>query len=430
MGLTRLTGAALVLVLGAAARADDWPQWLGPQRDGVWREAGILERFPRGGPRVRWRTPLGGGYAGPAVAAGKVFVTDRRAGQERILCLEEKSGKVLWVHAYDCRYRVGYPAGPRATPVVSGGKVYTLGAMGDLLCLDAGSGKVLWAKNFPKDYGARVPMWGFAANPLLDGERLICVVGGEGNVAVALHKDTGKELWRALSAPEPGYCPPMIYEAAGRRQLIIWHPRAVNGLDPATGKVYWSVPFAVRAGISIATPRQAGDLLFVSCFYNGSLMLKLQADKPGAAVLWRGKGRGEWPRATDALHSLMCTPFLRDGYIYGVCSYGELRCLKAESGERLWASYRATGAGEKGTRWANAFLVAHGERFFVCNEKGDLIIARLTPRGYQEIDRTRLLEPTNHQPGRPVVWSHPAFANRSVYARNDREIVCVSLAAE
>src|SRR5437764_62393 len=180
-------------------------------------------------------------------------------------------------------------------------------------------------------------MWGFAGHPLIDGKKLICLVGGEGSVAVAFHKDTGKEIWRALSAKEPGYAPPMIYEAAGKRQLIIWHPESINSLNPETGAVYWSQPFGsqklgggksmLKAALSIPTPRLDGDLLFVTAFYDGPMMLKLDADKPGAKVLWRGKRFGETPDKTDGLHSIMSTPFLQDGYIYGVCSYGELRCL-------------------------------------------------------------------------------------------------------
>jgi outer membrane protein assembly factor BamB len=123
----------------------------------------------------------------------------------------------------------------------------------------------------------------------------------------------------------------------------------------------------------------------------------------------------------------MCTPFLEDGYIYGVCSYGQLRCLKMETGERVWETLQATTSGEP-VRWANAFIVKNGDRFFLFNEKGDLIIAKLSPRGYEEISRAHLLEPTNKDCGRPVVWSHPAFANRHVYARNDKEIICVDLA--
>jgi hypothetical protein len=218
----------------------------------------------------------------------------------------------------------------------------------------------------------------------------------------------------------------MIFEVGGKRQLIIWHAEAVNGLDPETGKVYWSVPFKIRSALSIPTPRLDDDRLLVSAFYNGSMMLKLDRDKPGATVIWKGKGTDALPRLTDGLHSIMTTPFIKDGHIYGVCSYGELRCLKADSGQRVWETFQAT-TGES-TRWGNAFLIENGDRFFLFNEKGDLIIARLTPRGYQEISRAHILEPTNNMAKRPVVWTHPAFANKCMYARNDKEIVCVSLA--
>jgi outer membrane protein assembly factor BamB len=453
-----LGGFALAFWAAAAAvaRADDWPQWLGPQRDGVWRETGIIDKFPAEGASIRWRTPIGGGYSGPAVAGGRVYITDRQLpmgvknpsnafgrdavpGTERVLCLDEKTGKVLWKHEYNCSYQVSYPAGPRTTPVVSGGKVYTLGAMGDLLCLDITNGKVLWSKNFPRDYKVPVPVWGFSASPLLDGDRLICLVGGQGSVAVAFHKDTGKEMWRALSAKEPGYAPPMIFEVARKRQLIIWHPESVNALDPETGKVYWSQPFGsqkigpgrtmLKAALSIPTPRLLGDLLFVTAFYDGPLMLKLDTDKPGAAVLWQGKSHSEAPDQTDGLHSIISTPVLKDGYIYGVCSYGELRCLDARTGQRIWATRQPTGGQE--LRWANAFLTPQGDRFILFNERGDLIIAKLSPKRYEEISRVNILRPTNTMAGpagRRVIWSHPAFADRCVFARNDQEIVCVSMA--
>ena len=146
--------------------------------------------------------------------------------------------------------------------MVSGGKVYTLGAEGNLLCLDAESGKVLWSRDFKKDFGIKAPMWGFAGHPLLDGNRLICLAGGAGSTAVAFDKDTGKEIWRALSAEEPGYSSPMIYEAGGKRQLILWHPEAANSLESGDGEVYWSVPFKLKAGMTLATPRKLGDWLF------------------------------------------------------------------------------------------------------------------------------------------------------------------------
>jgi outer membrane protein assembly factor BamB len=376
-----------------------------------------------------------------------VYVTDRKLakrvrnpanpfqrgtvpGTERILCLDTEDGSVLWTHEHDCVYTVSYPSGPRTTPVVSDGKVYTLGAEGNLFCLDAASGNVLWSRELKKDYDIQAPVWGFSASPLLDGNRLICIVGGPGSVAVAFHKDNGKEIWRALSAMEPGYCPPMIYAAGGKRQLIVWHPEAINGLDPKTGEVYWTEPFAVRSGLTIATPRKSGNLLFITSFYNGPRMLRLDEARATASLLWKGNSHSE--RKTDKLHSIISTPFLQDGYIYGVCSYGQLRCLTTDTGKRVWESLEATGSTgdthSRTDRWANAFLIKNGDRFFVANEKGDLIIAKLSPRGYQELSRAHLLEPTNPMAGRDVVWSHPAFAGKQAYMRNDKEILCVDLA--
>ena len=422
--------------------ADDWPQWLGPQRDAVWRESGIIEKFPADGLKFRWRVPIGGGYTGPAVAKGRVYVMDRQLakgatnptspwgrgeipGNERVLCLNAADGKVLWQHEYDCAYTVSYSSGPRATPSVQGGKVYALGAEGNLVCLDAEKGALVWSHDFKKDFGVKTPVWGFAGHPLVDGKKVICLAGGEGSVAVAFDKDTGQELWRALSAKEPGYAPPMIYEFAGKRQLILWHPESVNSLDPDTGKIFWTYPTAPnRSGMTIPSPRQAGDLLFLTSFYNGSLMLRVGADKP--SLVWESKKISE--KDTDGLHSVMATPWLENGYIYSPCSYGQFRCLKADTGERLWETFEPTTG--KSERWGHAFIVKNGNRWFLFNEKGDLIIAKLTPEKYEELSRAHLLDPVNHDPGRPVVWSHPAFANKSVYARNDKEIVCVSLAAD
>src|SRR5437868_7826646 len=193
MSLNRFCAVAVLLFLSGAASllADDWPQWLGPNRDSVWRETGIVEKFPAGGPSVRWRVKIGGGYSGPVMAKGRIYVMDRRLagetnapsdpfqrttinGGERVLCLSEVNGKLLWQHQYECVYSISYPAGPRAAPLVADGKVFTLGAEGNLFCLDAESGRVLWARELKKDYNIKAPMWGFAGHPLLHGNKLIC----------------------------------------------------------------------------------------------------------------------------------------------------------------------------------------------------------------------------------------------------------------
>jgi outer membrane protein assembly factor BamB len=453
--MRRLGSILAFLLITSPLLADDWPQWLGPKRDGVWRESGILDKFPADGPRVLWRQPIGPGYTGPAVADGRVFLMDRVRkldeegkplppvkkqspdgkpvpsdilGSERVLCLSATDGKTLWKHEYESIYSIGYPEGPRCTPTVAGQQVYSLGAMGDLRCLEAATGKVVWAVNLRDTFNAEVPVWGWAAHVLVDGDKVITLAGGEGSAVVALNRHTGKLIWKNLSVREIGYCPPVIVEAAGKRQLIVWHTDALNALDPDTGKLYWSVPFPTvpvqRPGITVAIPQHRGDRLFVSAPHHGSLMVRLKQDVPGAEVLWTGKSDNL--AKPDGLHALMGTPAFKDGYVYGVCNFGELRCLNADTGERVWESYDATT--KKKMFLGSAFLVEHGERFFICNDLGDLIIARLSGKGYEEISRCHLLDTTLSTRGREVVWSHPAFANRCVYARNDKEIICVSLA--
>ena len=425
--MTRMIATLLALSLSSPLFADDWPQWGGPQRDLVWREKGIVKTLPPGLlPRV-WSTPVGEGYSGPAVAAGKVFITDlvdrkNKGATERALCLDAAVGKVLWTYAYPVEYGISYPAGPRATPVVDADRVYIAGAVGDLACLDVETGKVVWKRSLTEDYGANLPTWGLSASPLVDGNQLITLVGGKGAaLLVSFDKRTGKELWKAIDCPEVGYVPPVIFTFGGLRQLIQWHPRAVTSLDPETGKTIWEVPFKAKVGLVIATPRQVGSRLFVTAFYNGPMMLDVAADGKSASVAWRGKSENE--QKTDGLHSIMSTPWMTETHIYGVCSYGQLRCLDAKTGERLWETRQPTGDG----RWWNAFIVPYEDRYFLHNEQGDLILATLTPEGYTELSRAKLVEPTRKVGTRMTIWSHPAFAMKSVFARNDKEIVRVDL---
>jgi outer membrane protein assembly factor BamB len=437
-----LLALLLLLALTPAAVADDWPQWMGPNRDAVWAETGILDRFPPDGPKVLWRSKVGGGYSGPAVANGRVYLLDyvkaagddtpnptgrsELQGQERVLCFNAADGKPLWSHIYDCPYKISYPAGPRCTPSVHDGKVYALGAMGNLHCLDAAKGAVIWSKDFVKDYGVKVPLWGFCGHPLVDGQRLLCIVGGQGTTAVAFDKNTGKELWRSLSSEETGYSAPTIIDAGGVRQLLIWTGESLNSLNPETGKPYWTFPLATYAGMSIMTPRKHGDYLFAGAVYGTSVGLKLAADQPGVSEAWRGpknmKDKGLFPTNM--------TPFAEAGVLYGVDQPGQFRAVKIDSGERLWESWLPV-TGEADSRpvyTGTAFVVKNADRFFLFNEKGELIIAKLSPKGYEEVSRAKLLEPSGKAFGRDVVWSHPAFANRCIYARNDKELVCASLA--
>jgi outer membrane protein assembly factor BamB len=421
-----------VVAAGARVAAEDWPEWRGTGRLGVWTETGLLEKFPDGGLRVAWRTPIHGGYAGPAVAGGRVFVTDARrvSGSrmiERAIALDEGDGRVLWAREWEANYsglETIFAVGPRATPTVDGNRVYVVGTMGNLLALDVRDGRVLWQKNFVKDFDASVPSWGMTSAPIVDGDRLIAVVGGEPNAKVmAFNKLTGDEVWRALSSDwEPGYNQPIIIEAARTRQLIIWHPRAISSLNPATGTVYWEVPFEVDLGMTVPTPVQSGAYLLVSSIYNSARMLKLDGAVPGAALAWRGDN--------EAISALIATPVIDGKYIYGV-SGGELDCWEVETGKRIWRSRELI---KERTAFSTAFIVRNGDRYFINTERGDLVIARLSPAGYEEISRATLIEPTHPNARRqdlgPVHWSHPAYANRHIFVRNDKEILKASLAKE
>jgi outer membrane protein assembly factor BamB len=452
-----LTCAALLLA-GARLGANDWPQWFGPDRDGIWKESGLVDKFPSGGPKVLWRTPIASGYSGPAVASGRVYLMDRETrkgpdgkpargakgallGKERVLCLDESDGKILWRHEYDCPYKVSYPSGPRTTPIVHEGHVYALGTMGDLRCLRADTGDLVWKKNLLKEYKAPTPVWGYSASLLLDGNLLYSLVGGEDSAVVAFDKNTGKEVWRALTASEVCYSPPMIYRLAGKRQLIIWHSESINGLDPATGKVYWSQAYPRKGepqspAVNVVTVRQAGDRLFLSSTYHGPMLIEVTGKEPAVKVCWSSRIKN--PEKPESLNCLVPTPVLKDGYIYGCSFPGELCCLKLDDGKRVWQTYAALDG--KKADCGTVFLVPYqptgstrrhlqGNRFVLFNDQGDLILAHLSPAGYQEIDRARILEPVQAVRGRQIVWSHPAFADRCVFARNDKELVCVSLAA-
>jgi outer membrane protein assembly factor BamB len=409
--------------------ADDWPQWRGPTRDDVWKETGIAEKFSHKQIRLRWHAPIGSGYSGPAVADGRVFVTDRQtepAESERVLCFDAKTGKNLWAYSYECPYRkIGYMAGPRACVAVDDGRAYSLGTMGHLHCIDAASGKVLWKKTPGVDYQIRLPGWGITSAPLVDGDLLIVQIGAaDGACLVALDKKTGVEKWRALD-DKVSYSAPIIIHQAGQRVLVCWTGENVAGLDPASGKVYWKYPMRPsHMVINVPTPIVENDRLFVSCFYDGALMLKLDQDALKVEKVWRRQGASE--QHTDALHAMISTPYMEGDYVYGLDSYGEMRCLDAKTGDRLWEDLSAVPK----ARWATIHMVRNGPRMWMFNERGELLIGTLSPKGFHEISRAKLIERTTDQLDRGVCWSHPAFAYKHVFARNDKELVCASLAAE
>lgn len=372
---TAAVTAAVCLSFAAAipdVAADDWPQWRGSNRDGVWRESGLVESFDAAKLRRRWTAEIAAGYSGPTVADGLA---------------------------------------------------YAIGATGRMHCLDVTDGSVVWQRDLRSNFDVDLPTWGITSSPLIEGEFVIVQIGGAGDACVvALDRRTGETRWHALD-DDASYSSPIVIDQAGQRVLVVWTGERVVGMDPTDGSVDWAEDYKwEKWPIGIASPVHSGDHLLVSEVHKGSLLIKLDRDDVTA--------RRVWHRSDDdgpALHALMGTPLVIDGHIYGADNTGVLRCLELSTGEQIWQNDTVVPT----MRWATVHIVRNGERVWMFNDRGELIIARLSPQGYDEISRAQLIAPTTQQLRRRdgVTWSHPAYADRHVFARNDEELVCVDLSS-
>ena len=428
--LFRLMVFPLLFGFSFLATASDWPQWRGPDRDGTWRETGIISRFDAPELQPRWSSPVGAGYSGPTVSGDRVYVTsrlDEPEQVEQVHCLDRFSGREIWKHVYPCEYLdLPYPLGPRASVSVRDGKAYALGAMGHFHCLDAATGEVLWSKDLVEEYNANRPWWGITASPLVDDDNVYLQVGGSPNACIlALDKNNGREQWRSLDGGA-SYSAPKFIEQGGQRLLLVWTAEWIAALDLKSGQPVWKEKFQkARTIINVAdavVDMETGRI-FLTSFYDGSYLYRLDHENMGIELLWSRRGRSE--SNTDALHSIIMTSVIIDDHVYGIDSYGEFRCLEMGQGDRVWSEQTLL---EKG-RWATAFFVQNDDLTWIFTEKGDLVIGRLTPQGFERLSTTHIIDPTTFLPRRSgnIVWSHPAFAYRHIFVRNDRELVCVDL---
>ena len=417
--------AALVFFCSLQLFGSDWPQWRGPDRSAVWTESGIVEKLPATGAKVVWRARVGLGYSSPVIAGARVYLSDAELKKpnlrERIHCLNADSGKELWTYSYetsapDWFFTEEQARGPGATPIVRDGKIYALDLFGNIVCLGANRGNLIWKKNVKEEFQARETS--LDASPLIEGNLLILMLGGKpGAGVVALDRDTGREVWRALDE-SVSWSSPIAINSGGIRQLIVWTQQSVSSLNPATGKLYWREETSTggspgTAGVS--TPVFQSNYLLVSGW-----MLQLETDRPAARTLWpESKG------VARRILSDTSTGVVLGDYVYSGKSGGEFVCLKAASGEEIWKTSALT----ESASGASIHITVHGDIVFLFNDRGQLIQARLTPAGCQEISRTKIIEPTSPFGSRKLAWSAPAFAHKNIYVRNDKELICASLAA-
>lgn len=387
----------------------DWPQWRGPGRTQRWLEKRLPDTLPSK-LKPRWKQPLGGGYGGISVVGNRLYVMDRQKEPrevERVLCLSVETGKTLWEHTYPVQYgKLDYGNGPRATPTVHEGKVYSMGALGHLHCLDARTGKVVWSRDTVKEFQGRVPTWGHACSPLIEAKTLIVQVGGEpGACLVALDRETGKEVWRSLD-DRPGYSSPVVIETEKWRQLVYFTPQHLVGLDPGTGKRLWQVPFeGITYDVAIADIVYTDGVLLASNYWSGSKAIRLDENGRNPEVVWEGKD----------LSLLMSTPLVKGKYVYALDRFRGLKCLEMKTGKILWEGEHVTPR----DRNPQASLVwVSDDRALILNTPGELLLVELSPKGLIKKGKAQVIDRT---------WAHPGFGGGCIFARTDREIVCVPL---
>jgi len=407
--MTRIRLAAASLLFACSARpavVEEWPQFLGPERTGVYQGPALAESWPPTGPRVVWRKPIGQGFSGPIVAGGRVVLFHRVHDREVVEALDPRTGASQWQYGYSTAYRddFGFDPGPRAVPVAADGVLYTFGAEGQLSAINLATGSKIWSEDTMRRFGVQKAFFGAAGSPLVENGRVIAGIGGANAGIVAFDAKTGKVLWTATS-DEASYSSPAAATIAGKRLAIFLTRNGLVGLDPTTGAVQFQRPWRARihASVNAATPLVIGDLIFVSAEYG-----------PGAGVLAvAGSKLTDLWTSADALSNHYATSVHRDGFLYGFHGrqeYGQsLRAVELRTGKVRWSEDHI-GAGT---------VTLAGDRLLVVRENGELVLAPASPDGFRPLARAQVLPAT--------VRAYPALADGFLYLRNENTLACFDL---
>jgi outer membrane protein assembly factor BamB len=421
----RLIAAALASSIVCIARAEpkktgskpaetsaDWPQFLGPDRNGISRETGLLAAWPKDGPPEMWRVPGGVGMSGLAIGGGRLTTMVQKEGRQCVVCLNPKSGDALWETDVAPAYKNAMGDGPRATPAMEGESLFVFTGEGILAALKTDDGRLLWKKDVVAEFGGKPTDYGMACSPIVVGQRVVVTAGAPGATVVALDRATGDVAWAAGENLPPGYSSPVLMKIGDREQLVVFHGAGGLGLDPATGTELWSHPYITDFNCNIAAPVAVDGGVFLSSGENhGSTLLSLKprSDKGfDVSEVWSSQGpksvlRNEWQ-----------TSILLDGYLYGFDNVGgagpitHLTCLDAKTGERQWQQARF-GKGN--------FIAADG-KLFLSTIQGELVVLKANPRKFEELGRKTVIGKTRQA---------PSLAGGLLYLRDDREIICLDV---
>src|SRR5579863_2016495 len=394
----------LLLLTCAGVRGEDWPQFLGPSRNGVYSASDIRATWAKTGPVRVWKIEAGQGFSSPVVAQGRLILFHRVENRAVVECLDARTGHRIWASEYPTDYRddFGFDEGPRGTPAIAGGKVYTFGAEGVLQCLDFATGKRLWSVDTRQKFGSSKGFFGVACSPLVDDGRVLLNLGGSNGAGIAAFDgNTGKTVWTATN-DEAGYAAPVVATIGGARHALFFTRAGLVDIEPATGKIRFQFPWRSRshASVNAAAPVVVGNLVFLSASYGTGATL-VQIDGAGVKQLWA---------SDDALSNHYATSVYRDGYLYGYHGrqeYGQsLRSIELKTGKVQW-NVDGFGAGT---------VTLAGDRLLLIRENGELVMAPASPKEFRPIARAQLLP--------AVVRSYPALADGKLYVRNERTLAC------
>jgi outer membrane protein assembly factor BamB len=381
-----------------------WTNFRGANRDGRYEEGAVKVNWPAGGLKPMWKQPVGGGFSSFVVADGAAFTLEQRRAQEVVVAYNVETGRELWTHGWNAEFSPDNTGdGPRSTPTWDAGRLYALGAEGELRVLDAKTGKLFWQKNILSDNGASNIQWGMAASPLVVDDKVLMLAGGtNGKGVVAYNKMTGARVWASLN-DRASYTSPMLVTLSGKRQVLVVTASRLAGLDPADGAVLWSHPWDVSSGINVSQPLVVGaNRFFISAGYG----------KGAALVEVAGGGRSFTTKAVWEninLKTKFNSPVVHDGHVYGL-DEGILTCVDLATGERKW----------KGGRYGYGQVLLASNHLIVTTDAGEIVLVKADPAGYAEVTKFSALT--------GKTWNVPALANGRLLVRNGSEMAAYNLA--
>ncbi len=404
-------GSAIALLMSHVTllSAGDWPQFLGPTRNGISAETGLIKSWPDNGLPEVWRVAGGVGMSGVSVNDGRAVTLVQRDGKQWLVCHDASTGESRWQAELAPAYRNTMGDGPRATPAFAGQAIYAFTGEGVLAAVNATTGDLLWKTDLVKYFDGKPADYGMACSPLISAQHVIVTIGADQATVVAVERGTGQVAWTAGHELAAGYSSPALLDVAGRRQVVVFHGQGAMGLDPKAGGILWQHPYETDFFCNIATPVAVGDGVFVSAGENhGSVLLGLTSQGDGFDVgeVWSSQGR------QSVLRNEWQTSILHDGHLYGFDNVGSagaithLTCIDAQTGERKWQQLR----------FGKGNMIAADGKLFASNMDGELVVVALNPERFEELGRMPVIETTRQA---------PALANGLLYLRDDREIVCL-----